>query len=143
MNNPFKNKKKLINFIVTIVIIVLAVIIVFNDKAASLFNDFTNAPSGANGTDSKPVEKANKSTKKNQNDNILDSKFGSVESDYSTTNREGTNYSATNKSSLPTLTNEYSTTNRDNFWTEYRGDYKDGDEAADAEMKQRRRDFGR
>jgi len=143
MNNPFKNKKKLINFIITIAIIALAVIIVFNDKAASIFADFTNAANAANGTDSKPIEKVDKNTKKTQSNKKLDSMFGSVESDYTTTNREATNYSSTNKSSLPNLSNEYSTTNRDNFWAEYRGDFKDGDEAADAELKQRKADTGR
>jgi hypothetical protein len=141
MGKLFKNKKKLTKIIVLITAIAVCVLLAVNENAASVIGSILGVTSNTQEKEPKPAA-SGKTNTKNKSNNVLDSMFGSVESDYSTTNRNETNYSTTNKSSLPTLTNEYSTTNRDNFWTEYRGGYKDGDEAAAAEIKERERIYG-
>ena len=83
------NRKKLTKIILIAIAVIAVVIFSINENAASVFNDILSTLKTTQGTQSNSAVNTNTNTSRTQNDEGLDSLFGPVGPNYSTTNREG------------------------------------------------------
>jgi len=85
------NRKKLTKIILIAIAVIAVVIFTINENAASVFNDILSVLKTNQGAQSNsPVNtNTNTNTSRTQNNESLDSLFGPVGPNYSTTNKEG------------------------------------------------------
>jgi len=85
------NRKKLTKIILIAIAVIAVVIFTINENAASVFNDILSVLKTTQGTQSNSAvnTNTNKKTSRTQNNEALDSLFGPVGPNYSTTNKEG------------------------------------------------------
>lgn len=134
----FKGKKKMSKVIGAVVLVAAGLFFSSNEKAAALLVRFREVMNVISGNEPTTTTTGTKSTSTSTGDDI----FGSPAHDYSPTNSSdlpvlSNDYSPTNKTSPTSYipTTEYSTTNSEQKWLEIRGGYDDGDKAAEAEKR--------
>ena len=125
----FRRRTKSTNIILIIVVIGAIVLFRTNEKANSVLTQIIGLTGGLFTSESFPATGERATSTSTQTWGTESSTSPSSSSGYSTTNR----------STAPSSSTGYSTTNSEALWSEIRRGHADGDQAAQAELEEQRR----